>query len=341
MDLVSIIIPAYNAEKYIDKCLKSILKQTYEKWEVLIINDGSSDKTKDICQKYVITDPRIKRIDIKNQGVSVARNIGLKHAQGKYIMFVDSDDWIEPNLLEYSVKYIEKLKTDILCWNHINEMTTESQYAKSFSKPQLIFENDEKDDLCYHIIQNNWKIKGKNIYLGMIRCVWGKLFKREVIGNICFRPGMNLAEDALFCYQTFKKAKRISFVNEYLIHYRITDTSANNRFRSEMEKDLRCTLREFGKILDSEKSLESICVYNALVCEFFNHYMKKYIVRKENKDSIFGKYEAVKETLLCDEIRRANRQYRDLSLQDRIILYCIIHHLAAFLLIIYLLKNVI
>lgn len=336
--MVSIILPAYNAEKYIVDCLESVLKQSYKNWELLIINDGSNDKTREICSDYILQDKRIKLLDINNKGVSVARNIGLDNSVGQFIMFLDSDDWLEENALEYAVKQIENLNSDILCWNHIIETIRGCDFNKSFSEEKITFSHTEKTDLCYHIIQNNWKIKDKDQYLGMIRCVWGKLYRRCVIDDIRFSPGMNLAEDALFNYQTFKRANYISFVNEYLIHYRITGNSANNRYRPEMKKDLQCTLSQFKKLIGSKKNQDSICVYNALVCEFFHYYMTKYIVRKENKSSLFVKYKDIKEILTCDEIIIANKKCRYLSLQDRIILSCIIRRKAALLLTMYFLR---
>ena len=109
---VSIIVPIYNAEKWLEKCINSIIKQLYHNIEILLVNDGSTDKSLEICQKFAKKDNRIIIIDKPNEGVSKSRNIGIEKATGEYIKFVDSDDWLEENTCEELVELIEKEKTD-------------------------------------------------------------------------------------------------------------------------------------------------------------------------------------------------------------------------------------
>ena len=105
---VSIIIPVYNAELFIDKCIESIINQTYKNLEIILINDGSSDRSGEICNNYALSDNRIQVIEIKNKGASFARNVGINLATGNYIMFVDSDDWIEKDMIENMIKLLAK-----------------------------------------------------------------------------------------------------------------------------------------------------------------------------------------------------------------------------------------
>ena len=115
-DLISIIIPAYNVEKYISKCLESIIKQTYSNIEIILVDDGSTDKTSEICDEYEKKDDRIKVIHTENRGVSEARNKGLENVKGNWITFVDSDDWIEEDFCEVLLKKIKDYDADIaLC----------------------------------------------------------------------------------------------------------------------------------------------------------------------------------------------------------------------------------
>lgn len=113
MPKISIVVPIYNAEKYLERCIQSILVQTYSDFEVLLINDGSKDNSIKICQQYEKKDNRIKVIDKKNEGVSQTRNQGIKIARGKYIQFIDSDDFIEPNMLEEMLEKAEKEEVDV------------------------------------------------------------------------------------------------------------------------------------------------------------------------------------------------------------------------------------
>lgn len=110
--LVSIVIPAYNVGSYIDHCIISLVKQSYKSIEILIINDGSSDNTKDICDNWVVKDSRVRVFHKNNGGVSSARNLGISNANGQYIMFVDGDDWLEVNAVELLVKHIETTRAD-------------------------------------------------------------------------------------------------------------------------------------------------------------------------------------------------------------------------------------
>ena len=114
--LLSIIIPIYNKSKYIAKCLSSIIRQSYGCFEIIIINDGSTDDSEDVIQKFQIMDERIKLYSYSNGGVSVARNRGISMAQGKYIMFIDADDWIESGYLQRIMVYVERSDADIYIW---------------------------------------------------------------------------------------------------------------------------------------------------------------------------------------------------------------------------------
>ena len=119
-DLISIVIPVYNVENYLNRCIESIISQTYENIEIILINDGSKDNSLLICKEYKNKDKRIKVIDKKNEGVSIARNIGVEKSSGKYVIFVDSDDWIEKTFVENLHKKISEYNVDICIGGCIN-----------------------------------------------------------------------------------------------------------------------------------------------------------------------------------------------------------------------------
>ena len=112
--MVSIVIPVYNAEKYLDKCIKSILDQTYSELDIILVNDGSTDTSPDICRKYQMMDSRINVVSQDNKGVSCARKTGLLHAKGQLVGFVDNDDWIEPDMYEQMVLIYEKYHAELI-----------------------------------------------------------------------------------------------------------------------------------------------------------------------------------------------------------------------------------
>ena len=137
-DIVSIIVPVYNGEKYISRCLDSLINQTYSNLEIVLVNDGSIDKSKEILNEYAKTDNRIKIYDQINQGASVARNIGLEKANGKYIMFVDADDYIDSHMVEEMIKNIKHENTIVFCDN------TEI-WSKNIDERKLFNEQLEKE----------------------------------------------------------------------------------------------------------------------------------------------------------------------------------------------------
>ena len=134
--LISIIVPIFQTEKYLEKCILSIIFQSYHNLEIILIDDGSTDTSPDICDKYVAMDPRVKVIHQKNTGLSQARNVGLRQASGDYIGFVDSDDWIEPNMYEVLMSALKITDADIAICNNI----VESEKAKSISNNKNSFE---------------------------------------------------------------------------------------------------------------------------------------------------------------------------------------------------------
>ena len=126
-DLISIIVPVYNVEKYLEQCLESLLNQTYKNIEIIVVNDGSTDQSLDILNKYSFKDNRIKLYSQKNQGISAARNTALEHINGKYIMFVDSDDWIEINTCETALHELKKNDSDIVMWAYKRDYLNSSK----------------------------------------------------------------------------------------------------------------------------------------------------------------------------------------------------------------------
>ena len=185
MDKISVIVPVYNAEKFIDKCIESVINQTYKEIELILVNDGSKDNSLKILQKYEKQYPKmIKVFNQTNKGVGAARNLGIKHVTGKYIFFLDSDDWIE---LDYLVKLYEDIsKNDIVI----------SGFKSYDINGSLLFSENIKD--------NPWT-KFKYCSIG------GKLFLSSLIlkNNILFRE-FKICEDAYFLFECYSKTSKIS-----------------------------------------------------------------------------------------------------------------------------------
>lgn len=205
---ISVIIPAYNVEKYIDKCLTSLVNQTLDSIEIIVVNDGSVDNTKNIIDKYKDNYPDIiKIINIKNSGIGPARNIGIKKATGKYITFIDSDDYIKEDALEIAYKEIEKSNSDIVVWDYyeVNESghILKKDNIKSFN-PTSVLDN-------------------KELLFNINPAPWNKLYKKELFNDIKFPNNRIKYEDLLTTPKVLLKATKITKIEQVLSYYLIRD----------------------------------------------------------------------------------------------------------------------
>lgn len=237
--LISIIVPVYNAAQYLEQCMDSILKQTYSNLEMICINDGSCDNSITILNQYKNIDSRIVIIDKQNEGVSAARNIGLKEAKGDYLLFVDADDWIEPDTCEKAITSMNKYEADVVMWSYISEYGV-SNSAKNIFSEDCVFERRE---VLNRLHRRFIGIVGEELehpeLADAICPVWGKMYKRSLIeqSGAAF---INLAEigtyeDGMFNLETFFYANRVVYLNQCLYHYRKSNTSS---VTSAYRKDL-------------------------------------------------------------------------------------------------------
>lgn len=213
-DLISVIINVYNGEKFIEKCLDSVINQTYKNLDILIVNDGSTDNTLSICQNY--KDERIRIITTENMGLSKSRNIGIENAMGEYLYFVDVDDFIDNDTIEYLYNLCKRYGTQI-----------------ATSKPMTIFDynyivKNKKEKV--EIISNK-EMLGK-VLLSKDRAVtiWNKLIKKELFDNIRFED--RLINDVAFTYKLVIKAEKIAYSNQkkyYYLRHKESVTARDNK----------------------------------------------------------------------------------------------------------------
>ena len=198
--LISVIIPVYNVEKYIDRCLKSVTSQTYSSTEIILIDDGSIDKSGIICDQYALADSRIHVIHQINAGVSSARNTGVKMSTGSLITFIDSDDFVHPDYLMDMYIIMHKYQCDIV---QCDFEKGEGNYFKAHTK---------------HI--KTYIVDSRNVFSGFFYKVssWGKLYRKEIIDGIIFPVGKINEDDATY-YKFAFNAKKIGFTNRILYYY--------------------------------------------------------------------------------------------------------------------------
>lgn len=212
MDLISIIVPVYNVEKYIKQCVDSILNQSYSNIEVILVDDGSPDNCPRICDEYALIDKRVKVIHKKNSGVSAARNTGIEESSGKYIMFCDSDDYVHPKWCEELHKAISNDGVDLGICGYVCADIDNTQIGK-----EKIYSTKESVEIIR-------KDQFFNLYeREFINMPWNKIFKRNVIINNDLRMDSNIQynEDLLFVMEYIKSANgNFAFVNKGLNFYR-------------------------------------------------------------------------------------------------------------------------
>lgn len=211
-NLISVIVPMYNASRFIKKCISSILNQTYKNFELLIINDGSTDNSLEICNKF--KDQRIKIINQENAGSEYARLTGIKQSKGEYICFIDADDWISKDYLERLISPAQKYNVDIVC---INNYKVLDKYGLIKFKEQYI--NFKKG-----LLQSDELNQFHNIYAYnrvFTSTVWGKLYQSKIIDVNKLSPtGLFYGEDLLFNLHVTYNIKSCYLINEYKYYYR-------------------------------------------------------------------------------------------------------------------------
>lgn len=214
-DLISIIVPIYNVEFYLEKCLDSIINQTYREIEIILINDGSSDDSKAICEKYESIDNRIRLINSVNKGVSSARNTGLEVSNGKYILFIDPDDWMEENMIEKLYTNLVKTNSDISVCNYY-EVNNGNKYSNNL----LIERVFDTEKFLYYSLDERY-------FRGYL---WNKLYCRHVIfcdnNHIKFDKNIHMCEDLLFNYKVALNSSKICYTDDKLYNYLQRENSA-------------------------------------------------------------------------------------------------------------------
>ena len=211
---ISIIVPVYKVEKYLDKCIQSIVDQTYSDLEIILVDDGSPDRCPEICDEWSRKDSRIRVIHQENAGVSAARNAGIRMAQGDYLYFVDGDDWIVPTLCEEVMKKFVEYDVDIVTFDcdQITESGESLGSTETLREGMLSQEDALRELLRGHI--NNYSVN--------------KIYRCKVFRDICFPP-RTAFEDMAIAYKLFLNAKGIYCLNEKLYFYLQRDGSATSR----------------------------------------------------------------------------------------------------------------
>ena len=219
----SVIIPAYNSEETILSAIESVENQTYDNWELIIVNDGSADTTLEICNDKEKADKRIRVFTIGNSGVSIARNTGIKFATGEYIVFLDSDDQLQPCCLITYNRILEAENYDLIISNYI-EFNHDTEFTAGRIIENIICKEQMDQLLTILVSQSQYK---KELWYGNLRTVWGKCWRKQAISdaNVEFNKELKIGEDMCFLLQFLLNCTRVATSNIQTYKYNIGNIS--------------------------------------------------------------------------------------------------------------------
>ena len=294
--MISIVVPVYNAEKYLKNCIDSILSQTYPNWELILIDNGSTDGSMDICRNYALKDSRISAIhQYQNKGVSVARNLGMERCSGEFITFVDADDWIKEDYLETMLRIQKAQSAELVICEYDFVHDTDR-----ITEPPKTQEDIEKTIKIYNTEQylENYLLEGNP------HC-WGVLYKNSILDQLKFPAGLTIGEDLLFILEASMRAEKIVVTGYKGYQYYINTAGAMlKKFTPSFMDQIACWKKALQKIEESFPRLtvkvESILVVSILlvvgkIAELDLEEQKKYKNEESECYRLFMRYAKKKE----------------------------------------------
>lgn len=273
---ISVIIPIYNPYiEYLKIAIKSILSQNLKNIELILILDGSNEKIENFCNKYQEKNHQIKIFKQENKGEGGARNTGIKKANGKWIIFVDPDDWVSLNSIEIMKKTINKYKgkdVDIIIFDTYINYRNKQIENKFYNKDGVLQEKDKEEIKLQNIEKGLTKYYPKNCNVSV---VWAKLYKKQFIQNnkLEFKEKIKRMPDTIFNIEAFEQAKNIVHCSEYIYHYRKNENSITHNYYVTMLKDINIFLEEVKKYIEKYKKDERYVqtYYIAVLTKLINY----------------------------------------------------------------------
>jgi glycosyltransferase involved in cell wall biosynthesis len=289
---ISIIVPVYNAEKYLAKCIDSVLSQSYTNFELLLIDDGSTDSGGQICDDYAKKDNRIKVIHQKNAGVSAARNHGIRESKGDYICFIDADDWVNIDYLETYISVIKLHFPDFIISGYTYDFISSKKTIEYSIPPRNAYTQEEISVLLPELHNN-----------ALLVSIWSKFFKKSIINNysLQFDETINYWEDTVFCWNFLLHVKSISVIENAGYHYRKDDSDSLTKKKYSFDHWFRIAQKVIDvnqlvitkyKLQDNEQILQKINDYflSMYLTACYSMYEKKHLKNRHFRLKQWKKY---------------------------------------------------
>lgn len=255
---VSVIVPVYNVENYLDDCIKSIINQTYDNIEVILIDDGSVDNSPMLCDNWADVDKRVKVFHQKNSGVSYARNVGIEKSSGDYILFVDSDDYIAETTIEKSANLLIQSDADILCFGvyRVNESGEIIESTEGFEQQRVLGYEEALTDISRGFTHDY---------------VWNKLIRKEMFKGVSFPEG-RLFEDIATTYKLFLNSEKVIYLPDELYYYRKRKSSIIGSMNAKTLNDLFVARKERYDFLELNYPKAAEAAFEATAISALNFY---------------------------------------------------------------------
>lgn len=236
--LISVIVPAYQAEKWLEECCQSVYSQTYSNWELIIIDDGSKDRTLELARREELARTNVRVIHTENGGVSRARNLGMEAARGTLLTFLDADDCLAPDALMYLHTLMEAHHCDIAVGNKVNVREDGTRISNVYPAGEKLWSGG---DALMHALQDH----------PATYSVWGKLYKRSLVENIRFVEGKKVHEDSFFIFECMRREPRVVVSDRVVLYYRLSQNSASRAGFSDKFLDILYFAERKKEIVES------------------------------------------------------------------------------------------
>lgn len=262
-DLISVVVPIYRIDKYIGLCIESLINQTYKNLEIILVDDGSPDRCADICDLYAKKDNRIRVIHKENGGLVSARKAGLKVATGKYVGYVDGDDWVGQGFYESLYHHITASDADIACAGFRRDLFTRTvSFANNIESG--IYDGERLKTLCRHMLSN-----GDFFRLGVSTYTWNKLFRRELLidAQMSVTDHITIGEDAAVTYPSILMAKRIVLTDNTAYHYRQREDSML-KLTTSFDKDAKRLTYLYNYMSEYARHTDPACHFQEQIDDF-------------------------------------------------------------------------
>ena len=279
-ELISIIVPVYKVEQYLIKCVSSLQAQTHSNIEIILVDDGSPDKCGEICDRLKEADSRIRVIHKQNGGLSDARNAGLDVAQGEYVGFVDSDDWVEPEMYEKMLSSLQENQADIaICC--IEKVFKDKSQIQDVRRDHVYTNRKALYELINDKSVNNF--------------AWNKLYKKDLFLGLRYPVG-RIFEDLLFTYKLFERANRVTHLNSVYYHYLRRDDSILSTWPLNIEIEFLVAQQDRYRDMIEKHPIFSKKLSQKYISSLYN--LKRVILNKGDKSERRSAYLRIKNELL-------------------------------------------